>query len=938
MLFADSRGACLYLGPERTAIYNEGFAVTCEGAHPFLMGHGFAEAFPELSASIDPVFQLATTTGQATNVDKIQLIINRNNYLEETYFIGQFIPLRGENGEVAGFYNTVLESTPQVIFERQRQVTDQISRILPHSIERTLSEFTQSLQINPHDVTAMLLYTYDDQMPGDVENLFLESSIAVPESCGCHIEKAYLETSQDGLVPLFREVNKTGRHVVLDLADDSSSHYRALFDGVIWRGFGERPQTVVICPLTISGELLGFYMQGTNPWREYDDATERGITEITTRLELKWAESSAREQAHLREQMAERRAIESENRLRSLAQNAPLGMYQIGLDRKIEWANDQFYDITGHDRLRSDMVYFRDALAANERENDRRIMENLLGGASRIVREVRLHRTWKPPTQADEGAEEHHAWILAVTFPLMEGDEVRSLLGYVTDISRQKWAENVQSRNAILATDAKRRQEEFLDITSHELRNPLSAITQLADSIIKGAEAEGEVLSDSWLRIFNEHKDAASTILACAVHQKRIIDDVLVLSRLDSQMLSISRTPTRPQDVIASTLKMFGGLAEEKLIELSSARGGGVHELRDVDSVFIDGSRLMQVLINLVGNAIKFTAERPVRRISIVYGVRAEMPSHLETRFGDLTWVSSAGSNPTRPAPLWLERGEEKLYAYFSVEDTGLGMNSDDMARLFQRFFQVKSKTHITYGGSGLGLHICKELAEKQGGSIGVASREGDGSCFVVYLETKATAIAQQIPQARDLMVTATSIAHGSARPPLSSTHSLLRDSTSLSIARQKEAVPVAPKGLCVLVVEDNLVNQKVLARQLRKAKCTVAIANHGGEALTILEQSTYWNHDTSDEVQGLNTTIAIPLEVVLMDVEMPVMDGIQCTKQIRLLQSQGLIAGHVPIIATTANARQEQKDHVIAAGVDRILIKPFTIDELMLSMKELVA
>lgn len=940
MIFADSRGACLYWGPDRIAIYNEGFAVICEGAHPFLMGHGFAEVSPELSAPIDPVCQLATTTGQAVNVDNIQLFVNRNKYLEEAYFIGQFIPVRGEDGEVAGFYNTVLESTSQVIFERRRQVTDKISSILPHSIEQTLSEFTQSLQTSPYDITAMLLYTYDDHMPGDTANLFLESSIAVPESCGCYLEKANLETSHSGLMPLFRQANETRRRVVVDLADDGSSQYRGLFDGVTWRGFGERPRIIVISPLTVNGELLGFYVQGTNPRREYDDATERSITEIIARLELKWAESSSRERLHLREQRAERRAIESENRLRSLAQNAPLGMYQIGLDRKIKWANDQFYDITGHDRSQSDMVHFREALAADERENDRRIMEDLLEGASRTVRDVSLRRTWEPPIHGDEASDEHHAWILAVTFPLMESGKVSSLLGYFTDISRQKWAENVQSRNAALTTDAKRRQEEFLDITSHELRNPLSAITQLADGIIKSVKIEGGLVPNPWQETIDDIRESASTILACARHQKRIIDDVLVLSRLGSQMLSITPAPALLANVTASTLKMFEGLAEQHRIELSSARGDDIHELRDVHSVIIDASRLMQILINLIGNAIKFTAGEAVRKISIVHGVRDIMPSQFKTRFGDLKWVSMAGSTKSTPAVLASGGRGNKLYAYLVVEDTGIGMTSDEMVRLFQRFSQAQSKTHITYGGSGLGLYICKELAQIQGGGIGVASRQGEGSTFVVYLETEAaTSVEQPGPRERQRLVTTMSNVADSAAPPLTlSANSSLRETTAELIDRQKEAAPAEPERFHVLLVEDNLINQKVLARQLRKANCTVSIANHGEEALAVLEQSTFWKHDALGDVQAENTSQPISLDMVLMDIEMPIMDGLQCTKEIRLLQSKGVIAGHVPVIATTANARQEQKERVFSAGADRILVKPFTIDELMLSIMELVA
>jgi PAS domain S-box-containing protein len=936
MIFADSRGACLYWGPDRIAIYNEGFAVSCEGAHPFLMGHGFAEAFPELSPHIDPVFQLATTTGQAVNVDNIQLFVNRNDYLEEAYFVGQFIPVRGEDGEVAGFYNTVLESTSQVIFERRRQVTDDISSILPYSIEQTLSSFAQSLEVNAYDITAMLLYTFDDHILEETHNLFLQCNIAVPESCGCHVKTANLETSEDGLVPLFRQAKQTGRRVVLDLADENSSLYQGLFEGVTWRGFGERPRTIVICPLTISGQLLGFYVQGTNPRREYDDATERSIAEITTRLELKWAESSSREQAYEREKMAERRANESENRLRSLAQNAPLGMYQIGLDQKIKWANDQFYDITGHDRSRSNMTHFRETLAADERENDRRIMEDLLGGGSRTVREVRLCRIWEPPIRGDEESDQHSAWILAVTFPLMENGEVKSLLGYVTDISRQKWAENVQSRNAELATDAKRRQEEFLDITSHELRNPLSAITQLADSILKSVEIEDCISPNSWSKILTEIKESASTILACSSHQKRIIDDVLVLSRLDSQMLSISHAPAIPAKVTASTFKMFEGLAEKHKIELSSARADGIDELRDIHTILIDESRLMQILINLIGNAIKFTADEPVRKISIVHGVRATMPSQLETQFGELRWVSSVGTKNSTPAALGSPGNVKKLYAYFVVEDTGIGMTSEEMARLFHRFSQAQSKTHITYGGSGLGLYICKELAQMQGGGIGVASRRGGGSTFVVYLETEAAPAPKQLGDARDLMTTMLSTANGSARSHPSSMNSILREIPDAT-DRPKEAAAAEPEEIHVLLVEDNLINQKVLARQLRKATCTVSIANHGAEALAILEQSTYWNQQAPNGVPADHAPKPIPLQVILMDIEMPVMDGVQCTKQIRLLQSEGIVTGHVPIIATTANARQEQKDKVFAAGVDRILVKPFSIDDLMLSIRELI-
>jgi CheY-like chemotaxis protein len=282
-------------------------------------------------------------------------------------------------------------------------------------------------------------------------------------------------------------------------------------------------------------------------------------------------------------------------------------------------------------------------------------------------------------------------------------------------------------------------------------------------------------------------------------------------------------------------------------------------------------------------------------------------------------------------------RSGEKLYAYFVVEDTGIGMSSEELVRLFQRFSQAQSKTHITYGGSGLGLYICKELAQMQGGGIGVASSQGAGSTFVVFLETKAAAVVEQPVNVRDPITTKSSRADGSAISHSSPMSSVPHEHNTNPNDQEKVAAPADSEGIHVLLVEDNLINQKVLARQLRKANCTVFIANHGEEALTILEQSTYWKHDSLNGLQVGTISQPMALDVVLMDIEMPVMDGLQCTKQIRLLQSKGVIAGHVPIIATTANARQEQKDKVISAGVDRILVKPFTIDELMLSIRELV-
>lgn len=153
---------------------------------------------------------------------------------------------------------------------------------------------------------------------------------------------------------------------------------------------------------------------------------------------------------------------------------------------------------------------------------------------------------------------------------------------------------------------------------------------------------------------------------------------------------------------------------------------------------------------------------------------------------------------------------------------------------------------------------------------------------------------------------------------------------------------------LHVLVVEDNIINQRVMAQQLRRLGCTVHLANHGLEALDFLKTTTFWRLSEVEKKQRLmreapspKTNLpdeAIPLSVVLMDLEMPVLGGLETIKRIRTLQTEGHIIGHVPVIAVTANARSEQIAVAIDHGMDSVVTKPFRIPELVPQMEALVA
>ena len=350
MLFADSRGACMYWGPDRIATYNEKSAEVMGEVHPKLMGSAFNDIFSEIADDLRPVFNHATTTAQTVDVDNILLFPNRNGYVEETYFIGQFIPLRGDSGAIEGFYNTVFESTTQVLHARRRKVVESVASIPPCAVHETFTCFTTALRGNPHDITMALLYSFDElAIPGS-DNLRLRGSISVPEGHQCAPSTANLGTDDAGVVPFLRQVKESGAPLLLSHTDGSLQATGNLFDGIAWAGFGEPSRDVVILPLSSGARLLGFYVQGTNPRRAYDHVMEMSIVDLARQIEAKWVSSMSTAEAKTREERLERRLTESERTLRHMAQSAPLGMCQITPDRggTIEWANDQFYEITGH--------------------------------------------------------------------------------------------------------------------------------------------------------------------------------------------------------------------------------------------------------------------------------------------------------------------------------------------------------------------------------------------------------------------------------------------------------------------------------------------------------------------------------------------------------------------------------------------------------------
>ncbi|KAH8674347.1 hypothetical protein BX600DRAFT_377881 [Xylariales sp. PMI_506] len=587
----------------------------------------------------------------------------------------------------------------------------------------------------------------------------------------------------------------------------------------------------------------------------------------------------------------------SEQKFARFAELAPVAIYIFDPQKGMQYCNHQFFALTGHPDVDPiDVEWTRVILL-----DDMWIVEDgwkvLLQDKKPAQTQFRLKKTW----DSGDGIL-RQAWVQGQSYPECDADgNVVSVFGTLTDITRFKWAEDIQRTRVEEALEAKRQQENFIDMTSHEMRNPLSAIIQCADSSIDAlkqilkltSELPADRLDERKRKVQEETKsclDALQTIVSCSLHQKRVVDDILTLSKLDSNLILITPVRVQPAAVVEKGVKMFEVECLKENIDLSFIQDPSLASV-GADWVMIDPSRLLQILINLLTNAIKFSCGRPVKRIQVSLGASL---SALPRVWNGITFAN------TRPTSQnFLDRTEcgkgRKVYIWVNVQDTGCGLSLAEQGNIFTRFSQATPRTHVQYGGSGLGLFISKSLTELQGGSIGVHSEPGVGSSFAFSVVTRIASPPE--------------LASGDEPDPSALGY-------SLSV---EEAVKAAHYS--VLIVEDNLVNQKVLSQQLKKSGCDVHVAGHGEEAIEFLKTTKFWHTQT---LKGRD------LSLVLMDVEMPVMDGITCVKQIRKLQHSGDIIGHVPILAVSANVRSEQVQRAIDAGMDDSIGKPFRILELL--------
>jgi PAS domain S-box-containing protein len=467
--------------------------------HPALMGQSYKIAWAEIWDEVKDVFANARITGQATMKDDDCLFMKRSGFLEETYFSWSIIPMVGEDGTVMGLYNPAFEKTRRKIAERRMLTLREVGErtAIARDVKGFWDQVLLALTENEFDTPFALLYSVSDDSDSDTGSLYsnsllgskhcyLEGSLGVPSGHQAAPDQIDLKEGQEGFGPVFREVMKTDKPVVVSIG--SGDLPRSMMENLDWRGFGDACRDVVICPIhpTTGETILGFLVIGINPRRPYDDDYNLFIQLLSRQLATslasvvlfeeeirrgqKAAKLAAEDRFNLSEQLAARtqEARESETRFTRMAEYSPAGLFIADHAGRITYCNDTWFEISRVPKEQDKTDRWIDFV---KEEDQGLIMDHwrrLVTNAAPINIEFR----WKTPWE-DKHRIQSDTWVLFSAFPEKdESGQLKSVFGSITNISPQKWAEGFQKRKMEEAVELKRQQENFIDITSHEMRNP----------------------------------------------------------------------------------------------------------------------------------------------------------------------------------------------------------------------------------------------------------------------------------------------------------------------------------------------------------------------------------------------------------------------------------------------------------------------------------
>ncbi|KAA8908204.1 hypothetical protein FN846DRAFT_777460 [Sphaerosporella brunnea] len=923
----------LHWGPNYDIMYNEEYAKIARDKHPALLGAPLSE-WPEVSDFFRPFLDAAYYGGQTTgDVGRryAKLLLThrgQSGALEEGYFDFTLLPILQSSGLTDGVLEIAIDRTRVVLAYRRMDTLGKLSNSL-RTIHDFNDEFWRSVVAafdeNPMDSPVLILYRTASDSHQSVHQL-QEAIGATPG--GNFAPYVYSDGAPAGIFKEDMRIAKERNKVVLKQLSVEVTNSGELNS----RGIGSNPSAAAIIPIQVAGKATyGFLILGINPLRPMErsyklwlDCIRKELSaaavgvwsrqqEISRILEREQSGSLKQVIFDLKSQLGQCTQAQKRSELlfTQTSETLPVGLMLLDLGGQVFFSNHMAKKMFRASCDKELNQTWRDHIYHEDRD---KVLEAFSHAVQHKQNMFMHHRLGN--------CEPERGWNYWVASSMVA--QVDEFTGQISryvfslqDISSHKQNEEYQRHLSDQANERRHQLETFLDMFSHELRNPFSATLQCADSILNSLsllENKGQPLKT------DDMMEYAQTILFCVQHQMRIIDDVLTVSKLEAMALTLTPVNVRLHEALWQILKIFRSQLQTKNLRASCIVEDSYKDLH-VDWVEADPSRWSQILVNLIGNAIKFSGpDNDEREITIRLGASKERP----TGYGDVSYRidEQEETELQDDASEYIDQlgSGEHIYIQAMVEDKGIGISPKWKKRLFHRFEQVP-KTHINYGGSGLGLFICRRLCRIQGGEIGFSSEEGKGSRFAFFIRVRRLNTAEEslhhYPTIGDVAAARTNPTTDVA-PAVSASQAASR------MPEYTECLPVYR----VLVVEDNLLNQKVVQRQLNRLGCVTYVASNGEQAVEFVKKSKYGAAMGEDWPS---------LDIVLMDMEMPVMDGCTATRKIREMERTGELVKHVPILGISANARPEQVALMTEAGMDDAIPKPFTVPTLLQRFSQLM-